>query len=174
MALRSAVSVDVLRAVLRAAGVGDSAQEWEISIGKLRNLGRPQPSDVDGVVHHFVVDHPPTCENPPVAAKSSLCPNRIQSRKLSEDAGLLEDKYDFLRTQFIQQVLDIIGPVDFGHYFRFRFLAKRRSTSACSDTRPARIAAADLSIILRNFGSDSIFSRYASWSAYNAMASRTT
>ena len=92
----------LLRAVLCFAGVGDSAQEREISTGKLRNLGRPQASDVDGVVHHSVVDHPPTCENPPMAAKSSLWPNRIHSRKLSEDARSLEDERDFLRIKFVQ------------------------------------------------------------------------
>ena len=102
MALRSVFSVAVLRAVLRAAGVGDSAHESEISTGKLRNLGRPQASDVDGVVDYFVIDHPPTCENPPVAAKSSLWPNWIQSRKLSEDARFFEDERDFMRIKVVQ------------------------------------------------------------------------
>jgi hypothetical protein len=37
-----------------------------------------------------------------MTAESSLWPNRIQSRKPSQDSRFLEDERDFVRIQFIQ------------------------------------------------------------------------
>jgi hypothetical protein len=130
---------------------GRFAQERGCSTRQLRNLGRPQAANVNCIAYHFVVDHPATGQNAPVTVKSSPRANGIQSRKPSENARFLKNELDFLRIELVQQITDVIGPVNLGHYFRFLFFAKRRSTSACSETRPARMSAADLSIILINF-----------------------
>jgi hypothetical protein len=118
---------------------------------KLRYAGRPEASNVDGVIGHAIVDQPISSVKPTVPAKAApFCSYRIHMRKKGKRWQFLKYCLPVAVRKFFKQFPRSAGPDDpvLHLFLLFALLARDiLTTLLCGMTRPVLMSASDFAII---------------------------